>query len=136
MEDIFEYVDIYLPLKMKYGEQMKPEIIGVALLQSKEGVMIEIVEERITEKGYYKTTVRKNDMNAVMDERGEEMLRFFNPEDTIEENVERFLHRMDPLSMITVTDLFHQEARERILMRQSLRSIRPEAEPFGETQSS
>lgn len=135
MEDIFEYIDIYLPLKVKYGEQMKPEIIGVALLQSKEGIMIEVVEEQVTEKGYFKTTVRKNDMNVVMDEKGEEMLRFFNPEDSIEENVEKFLHSMDPLSMIMVTDLFHQEARARILMRQSLRSIRPEGERFGETQS-
>lgn len=112
MDSVYSSIDFYNNLKLKYKEYLKPEIISIIMIQSEEDVWLETVEEEIGEGGLEKQTTRRINLDFISaDDDGE---AFFNPKDTIENNVRKFIDELSPYSIINTTDLFHDEACEKI----------------------
>lgn len=100
---------------MKYNEYLKPEIISIVMIQSKEDVYLEITEIDTVEGGFEKQTINRINLNFITDGddfESEEL--FFNPKAPIEKNVRKFINELSPYSIINTTDLFHDEACEKI----------------------
>lgn len=112
---IYSAIDFYGKLKMKYREYIKPEITSIVIVQTKEDVYLETTEIQTVEGGFEKQTVKRIDLSFITDgEDYENEEMFFNPKDPIEKNVMKFINELSPYSIINTTDLFHEEACEKI----------------------
>lgn len=115
MDSVYSTIEFYHALQFKYKEYLKPEILSVAIIQSNDEVFLEIVEVEIIEGGFEKQTVRRTDLGFVTDsEAFEDIDAFFRLEDSIETNLRKFLDDLTPYDIINITDLFHEEACEKI----------------------
>jgi len=56
-------------------------------------------------------------------EDGETQIQFFNPEDSIEINVKKFIHELGPYSIVNTTDLFHEDAKSLIFKKYEIFGI-------------
>jgi len=112
---IYSTINFYDKLKLKYRDYLKPGIISIVIIQSKDEVLLETAEVEIVEGGFEKETVKRLDLRFIAD--GEDLENdelFFNPKDSIEKNVRKFIDEFSPYSIINTTDLFHEEACEKI----------------------
>lgn len=115
MDSVYSTIDFYSNLKLKYKEYLKPEIVSIVMIQSKEDVWLETTEVEIVEGGFEKQTIRRINLDFITnDEDCENEEAFFNPKDTIENNVRKFIDEFSPYSIINTTDLFCDQACEKI----------------------
>ena len=118
MDSVYSTIDFYSNLKLKYKEYLKPEIVSIVMIQSVEDVWLESIEVEIVKGGFEKQIVRRINLGFITDaEDGETEEACFNPKDTIENNVRKFIDELSPYSIINTTDLFHAEACEKINKR-------------------
>lgn len=116
MDTFYSEIDFYDKLKLKYNEYLKPEIVSVSMVQSKDTVYLESIEIEELEDGLEKKTVKRIDLSFITDGDKEEKL-YFNPNDPIEINVKKFVDDFGPYSIINTTEIFTDEAAEKISKR-------------------
>ncbi|QNO15920.1 hypothetical protein HYG86_14655 [Alkalicella caledoniensis] len=114
MDTVYSTINIYNIIKNKYNDYLKPEITSITIIQSEESVWLESVEVENVGGSLEKQTVRRIDLDFIADEPEEP---YFNPKDTIEENVRRFIKEFSPYSIIQTTELFRKEACDKIAMK-------------------
>lgn len=115
MDTFYSEIDFYDKLKLKYNEYLKPEIVSVSIIQSKDTVLLETVKLEEVEGGLEKQTVSRIDLGFIADgEDNESQELYFNPEDSIEKNVRKFINEFTPYDIINTTDLFNDEASDKI----------------------
>lgn len=116
--EVYSTIDFYDKLRLKYKEYLKREIISIVMIQSEEEVLLETIEIEMTEIGLEKQTIKRINLGFIKDgEDCESEEAFFNPEDTIEDNVIKFIDKFTPYSIVNTVDLFHEEACEKIKKR-------------------
>lgn len=102
-------INLYAVLKSKYSEYLKPEIISIELIQSEDGVWVEATEAETVLDGLDKKTIKRVNLDFVVQGDGEEAL-FFNPADPIEHNAAKFIDEFSAHSIANTLELFHDEA--------------------------
>lgn len=113
MDNFYEVISIYDSFKKKYKNYIKPEIISISIIQSDDEVLLESIESEKLDGGYIKETVSRINLDFVTDGEEDEYM-FFDPENTIEINVKRFMEEFTPYSIINTMDLFHEKACDEI----------------------
>lgn len=111
MDEMYSTINFYDSLDAKYHDYLKPEIVSVSLIQTKEQVSLETVKVEIID-GFEKQTVSTTDLSFISDGSDEEL--FFKPSDPIQCNVKKFIDGLTPYSIINTTDLFTEEAAKKI----------------------
>lgn len=109
----YSVIDIYDELKLKYNDYLRPEIISINIIQTEDEVLLETTECITVERGLEKQTVDRIDLGFITDGENEEKL-FFDPKDSIEKNAIKFIDDFTPYSIINTTDLFTEEAANKI----------------------
>lgn len=119
MDIKYSTINIFDQLKQKYKDYLRPEIFSISITQSEETVWLESVESIKTEDGFEKQTVKKIDLSFITDADGfeEEEELYFSPADLIENNARKFINEFSPYSIINTTDLFHDDASDKISRR-------------------
>ncbi len=116
--EVYSTIDFYDKLRLKYKEYLRPEIISIVMIQSEEEVLLETIEIEMTEIGLEKQTIKRINLGFIKDgEDFESEEAFFNLEDTIEDNVIKFIDKFTPYSIVNTIDLFHEEASAKIKKR-------------------
>ena len=125
MEDVYCSIEFFDQFKRKYSEYLRPEIVSVSIVYSDEAVWLEYIGIEITEDGFEKRTRNTMNLDFITDdsEDGETQIPFFNPEDSIEINVKKFIHELGPYSIVNTTDLFHEDARSLIFKKYEIFGI-------------
>lgn len=113
METVYSAISVLSKLEEKYKKYLRPEIIEVAIIQTKEYVYLEVVELEVLEDGLEKHTTIRDNLEFIMADYEKEEL-FFKPEDSVEVNSRKFINDFSPYYIINTTDLFHREACEQI----------------------
>ncbi|MGO1529309.1 MAG: hypothetical protein ACTHWU_11325 [Senegalia sp. (in: firmicutes)] len=116
MDTTYSMINFYNELKLKYKDYLKPEIISIVMIQSKDDVYLETTEVEIVETGLEKYTVKRINLDFITDsdeDEGEEEI-YFDLKDSIENNVKKFIDDFSPYSIVNTTDIFHEEACEKI----------------------
>ncbi len=114
MELVYSTIEFYDQLKLKYNNYLKPEIVSIIMVQTNDQVLLETREVEIVEGGFEKQTTNRIDLGFISDGDDENEEDFFNPKDTIENNVKKFINELSPYSIINTTDLFSDEACDKI----------------------
>lgn len=115
MDLFFSTINIYNSLKLKYAEYLKPEISSIIIMQSGDAVWLETFETEILEDGLEKQTTRRINLDFITEGEGDEPDKaFFDHKDSVENNARKFIDEFSPYSIINTTDLFHDEACEKI----------------------
>ena len=116
MDEKYSVINIYDAFKRKYKDYIKPEIESISIIQSDEEVLLQTVECEKIEGGFIKETINKVNLDFITDgdHSEEEMTLFFDPSNSIENNVLKFMEEFTPYSIINTTDLFHENACEKI----------------------
>ncbi len=116
----YSVIEFYSHLKIKYKDYLRPEIVGVALIQDMYSVSLESLELEITKEGFEKQTTKRKDLYFITDEYYGQPIPYFHPSDPIEENVRKFIEDFDPYLMAKATELFHDEACEKLAQRKNI----------------
>lgn len=82
------------------------------MIQSEDAVYLETVQLETVKSGLEKQTVKRMDLDCIMGD--DEVEPFFNPNDDIEDNVEKYINELSPYSIVNTCDLFHEAACEKI----------------------
>lgn len=114
MEENYSIINIYEIFKRKYKDYIKPEIISISIVQSKEVVWLESIKCENVEGGFTKETVSKINLDFITDGEGDEEKLLFDPNNPIESNVRKFIDDFSPYSIINTTDIFHETACDKI----------------------
>ena len=112
MDLVYSSINIYDCFKFKYKEYLKSEIIAIVIIQSENAVYLETVETQIVSDGLEKQTTKRINLDFISDDEPDEL--FFDPKESIENNVTKFINDFPPFSIINTTDLFSNEACEKI----------------------
>lgn len=113
----FSTINIFDQLKQKYKDYLRPEIFSISIIQSEDTVWLESVESITTEDGFEKQTIKKIDLSFINDCIEEEEELYFSPADLIENNARKFINEFSPYLIINTTDLFHDDASDKISRR-------------------
>ncbi|WP_461207595.1 hypothetical protein [Clostridium sp. DL1XJH146] len=113
MDIVYNTINFYDALKAKYGDYLKEEITSIVMVQTEDEVMLETIEVQVVEGGFEKQTVRRENLDFIADGEDDDDL-YFNPKDKIEVNVLKFINDFGAYSIINTTDLFREEAWEKI----------------------
>jgi len=106
-DSVYLAEDILTRLNAKYPAYLRPEIVAVRIVQSKERVWLEITEEKEI-AGYLKDQIiRRSDLAFIIFNRD---VPYFLPTDDISETARKFVEEYDPYSIIMTTNLFHVDA--------------------------
>lgn len=117
MDLTYSTIDFYEKLKLKYNDYLKPEIISIVLIQTDDQVLLETREVEIVEGGFEKQTTKRIDLGFISDGDDENESDFFNPQDAIEKNVRKFIDDLSPYSIANTTDLFSDDACNKIIKK-------------------
>jgi hypothetical protein len=102
---------IYHSLVNKYSTYLVPEISDIRIVQTSNIVWLEIIKEEVI-AGYLKDQIiRRVDLAFIANSID---TLYFNPQDSISINVNKFVNEFDCYSIAMVTDLFHDVARQEI----------------------
>ena len=117
--DVYEAVEILGMLKKKYPNMIREIIKSVRIYQTKVRCYLEILEEENIQEGrLVDQTIRRSDLAFIEDlpddPKSEDILLFFNPRKSVTENARIFIEEFDPYSIINCTDLFTEEAAQRV----------------------
>ncbi|AFZ45299.1 hypothetical protein PCC7418_3180 [Halothece sp. PCC 7418] len=110
-EFIAQAEDIFEPLKKRYLHYLRPEIIGVRIVQIKKRVWLEITEEEKIAGYLINTKIIRTDLAFITDDydftKNENNCQlFFDPKNDVRENARKFIEDFDPYSIMMTTDLF------------------------------
>lgn len=118
MDSVYSSIDFYSNLKIKYKDYLKPEIFSITMIQSEDTVWLESIEVEVLKDGLEKQTTRRIDLDFITDDENSDNsdnnYAFFNPKDSIENNVRKFIDDLSPYSIINIIDLFEAKACEKI----------------------
>lgn len=104
--------DILQRLQNKYSGDLNPDIVAVRIIQAEDRVWLEITTEKEI-GGYLRNqTIERSDLGFISDGSYEDS--FFDPQDTVSHNADKFIDEYDPYSIIMTTELFHEEAYQKI----------------------
>jgi len=104
--------DILDRLVARYGDDLDPAIVAVRIVQTQDRVWFETAREQEI-AGYLKDqTIRRTDLAFISDAPGDNVM--FPPSDTGSVNARRFSQEMNAVAIMMTTDLFHEEACQRI----------------------
>lgn len=112
MEYTVSMIDFYEQLYAKYSDYLRPDITDVIMIQTDEEVSLEVHYDETTEEGFDKVTITRTDLGFVVEDTPGEP--FFRLDEPIEKNVVKFLNDFSPYSIICTTDLFTNEAAQKI----------------------
>lgn len=104
----FAAESIFARLSIKYSRWLKPGIVDVRIVQTKNRVWLEITEEEEIAGYLVDRTITRADMAFCSDDADEGP--YFNPSDSVSLNADKFIEEWTPSSIIQTTDLFHEEA--------------------------
>lgn len=110
-ESVYAAGDILDRLCEKYSNYLKPDIVAVRIVQTKDRVWLEITTEDEINECLKDQTIKRTDLGFIAT--GNEKL-FFNPKDPVSVNAMKFVEQFDPFSIIMTTDLFHEDASHKI----------------------
>lgn len=113
----YSTINIFDQLKQKYKDYLRPEIFAISIMQSEDTVWLESVESITTEDGLEIQTIKKLDLSFIADVSEEKEELYFSPADLIENNARKFINEFSPYSIINTTDLFHDDASDKISRR-------------------
>ena len=99
---------IFHRLVEKYRNCMKPEIVDVRIVQTKDRVWLEITGEHMIGEDLVDQIIKRSDLAFCTG--GDSQDRYFSPNGSVSENASKFIENWDPYSIIMTTDLFHDEA--------------------------
>lgn len=116
----YSVIEFYDYIKIKYKDYLRPEIVGLALIQDMYSVSLESLELEITKEGFEKHTTKRRDLYFITDEYYGQAMPYFHPSDPIEENVRKFIEDFDAYSIAQATDLFHEDACEKLAQRKNI----------------
>lgn len=116
MGNMYSVISISSKLEEKYIKYLKPEIIDVLIIQTKEEVYLEVIESEVLEDGLEKQTTIRDGLGFIIEDDETEEL-FFRPEDPVEVNARKFINDFSSYSIVNTTNLFHKEACEQILKK-------------------
>lgn len=110
-EFIAQAEDIFEPLKKRYLRYLRPEIIGVRIVQIKKRVWLEITEEEKIADYLINPKIIRTDLAFITDDydftKNENNCQlFFDPKDDVRENAKKFIEDFDPYSIMMTTELF------------------------------
>ena len=116
MENKYSIINFFDKFKLKYSDYIRPEIVSTSMIQTQDEVYLETVELQITDDGLNKHTINRLDLDFIADwdEKQEEEIPFFDSNDDIEVNLKKFIDDFTPYSIINTTDLFTNEAANKI----------------------
>jgi len=125
MDVYYSSIEFIEQLKRKHKEYMKPEIISVSMIQDEENVYLEIAESEILDDGLEKISVKRTNLDFIADTNDDQtsISLFFDPDDSVESNVRKFLNDYDVYSIVMTTDLFTKDACDLICRNQKLGSL-------------
>jgi hypothetical protein len=104
--------NIFHSLTERYKTWLKPSIIDVRIVQTQERVWLEITEEEEMAGYLVDQIIIRNDLTLCS---GDDLQgRHFSPNDSVSSNAIKFIQTWDPYSIIMTTDLFRQDACEKI----------------------
>lgn len=116
---VYVAINIFNRLVDKYPDHLQEDIVSVRIVQQQERVWLEITtEEEIA--GYLKDqTIHRMDLGFITDEVDEDDvdLPFFNSDDPIELNADKFVEDFSSYSIAMVTDLFKKDMADAIVAR-------------------
>lgn len=103
--------DILEALKQKYPDWLKPNIVGVSIVQSECRTWLEITAERQIAEYLVGQHIHRSDLAFIADdhENGEHA-PLFPSNIPVSENARNFVEGFDAYSIAMTTDLFHDEA--------------------------
>ncbi|MDO9007105.1 MAG: GIY-YIG nuclease family protein [Thiobacillus sp.] len=104
-------IEILPDLKKKYPEYLKSDFHSIKIIHADGLVYLESVRYR--HAGLRDEVIERTDLGFIVDEDDEMFPSTRNPED----NARLFVHQLDEYSMIHCTDLFTQDACEKIALR-------------------
>lgn len=113
MDLVYSSINIYDRFKFKYKEYLKSKIIAIVIIQSANAVYLETVETEIVMDGLEKQTTKRINLDFIIEGNEQDELSF-DPKESIENNATKFIYGLSPVSIINTTDLFSNEACEKI----------------------
>lgn len=109
----FIAVSIYKDLLDKYEDYLVKSITDVRILQSEERIWLEITNEEIIAEYLKDVTIKRTDLGFIIENNDINKL-FFNPNDNIYINAQKFINEFDTVCIINTTNLFTKEACKNI----------------------
>lgn len=113
MELNYSSINIYDGLNLKYREYLKPEIVSISIIQTADDVYLESVEIKMVGGGLENQTIKRINLDFITDGDMDDEL-CFEPNNSIENNARKFIDEFTPYSIISTTDLFTDEAADKI----------------------
>lgn len=110
----YSVINFHDKLKLKYKDYLKEAIVSISMIQSEDNVYLETSEIEIVEGEFEKHVIKRVNLNFISDNDNDLDDYYFNPEDKIESNVMKFINEFTPYSIINTTDIFNDEACEKI----------------------
>jgi hypothetical protein len=115
--DSYEAVEILGPLRKKYSNMIRAEIKSVRIYQTRIRCYLEILEEKEYARRLVDQTIHRSDLAFIADppdDPEDEDIVLFNPRNKVTENARIFIEEFDPYSIINCTDLFTDEAAQKV----------------------
>jgi hypothetical protein len=113
-DSVFVAEDILSSLRMRFGDQLDPTIVGARIVQSSDTVWLETTREAIV-AGYLRdVTIRRTDLAFISSSDAP----IFTTSSTVAANIAMFM-ALDDISIINCTDLLHESACIAISQRHS-----------------
>ena len=96
-------------LESKFQRYLRTDIVSVRIVQSRSTVWLEIIRETEID-GRFDCRVTWRDLGIIL----RDGVKFFDPNDSLFINADKFANQLDAMSMIMTTDLFDDESYEEI----------------------
>ncbi|HEY4437309.1 MAG TPA: GIY-YIG nuclease family protein [Lelliottia sp.] len=104
--------DLTQRLRKKYSTYIPPNITAVKIVQTSGRVWLEITTENESAGYLVDQIIRRTDLAFIVNDDEDEA--FFRPEDDVRVNANKFVNDYDEYSIMMTTDLFHDEACQKI----------------------
>ncbi|PGB09953.1 GIY-YIG nuclease family protein [Bacillus toyonensis] len=117
-EENYESIEILDCLKEKYGIYINQNVTSVKLYQTKERVSLEVTSD--FEIGYdlLNQVIRRTDLGFISDGNIDgteyDMSKIFNPKDSIQTNVSKYLNSSPATHVVSQEDLFTEEGEKKL----------------------
>lgn len=102
-----EIINILDKLKEKYKGDLRDNIISVSIIQSRYTVSVEVISLEILEDGLKKESIQNVDLSMITENKNGKLT--FDPADTIEINVRKFINEISPAIIMCIAKIFNEE---------------------------
>ncbi|MED2973213.1 GIY-YIG nuclease family protein [Fictibacillus sp. B-59209] len=103
----YESIDILDELKENYGSFIEQNVTSVKIYQTEERVSLEVTTDNTLGGYLLDQVIRRTDLGFISD--GYNMNSFFNPNDSIQVNVDKFLNCSPATHVVSQDSLFTKE---------------------------